>query len=392
MRVRAIKFEFDDRKVIHRGTNQIIDINGVIEEPFLSFYKAWINVMFAYKKTNSMPYPESKALKALESSLRRLHNDNSPWLIDEEALLMAERMLKENLNESSAYEASMHLEMLVGMLQFGYKSRVYNFNGAGFNLLIAPIDFKCSLKDRVRKTALEITSENILHNKEDERLTHIELATVGLTYRKSKNLHGNKSYLTYYAALSAVASIISVRPTEVLNLTIQSLSFDDENQRFNIFIYRAKIGTHQSIPVPRIFSEIIQEIFETLIEFTHEARAAVTFYFDNWKQINDIDRLYNEEFFDEGIIDGYISCKFLYNAFFQNTLLVHFLNGHLKKSLGLTVRRGIVVGKKLWIIPKKMAAKCYYRVEEVRLFCESNDIPNTLQEIDNEFLCDSLFK
>ena len=383
LRVRAIKFEFNDREVVTRITNQVIDPKGLIEEPFRSFFKAWLNVMIVYKQKKGFPKVEPKALKALEYALRLLHNDNSPWLIDDESVLLAERILQESSSESIAYEACMHLEMLVGMLQTGYKGRVYSFKG--FDLLTTPVDFKCCLKDRVKKTALEITNEKILNKKTDERLTYVEIATVGLAYRKAKNLHGNKSYLTYYAALSVVAAVISVRPSEVLNLTTQSLIFDDENQRYKIYIYRSKIGAHQLIPVPRKLSDAIKEVFETLVESTREARKVVTFYFEGWKQVQDIDRLYNEDVFEKGVIDEYISCDFIYKLFFQHISFENFLCVHLKGIMGLDLYKALIFDKKICIVKKRLSAKNFYNVEEVSFFCNSNGIPNTLKEVDCEF-------
>lgn len=374
-RIRGIKAEYNDRNVVDRTSNKIIDEEGLIGEPFLSFLKAWLNVWLYYTKKRSFPAPALNALVALEYSLRTLNNgDSSPWLINRDAVNDAQMYLSNNNSRAPAYEASQHLEILVAMLQAGYKSRNYNFEGAGFNLLEKPFEFKNSLKDRDREKAIkrdEDIIDSLSQSNTEKRLSTEEVIAVGMAYRLAKQRYGEKHYLTYYAALLSMALIVSVRPAEVLGFGVNSLYVNLDSGRVRLRLYRPKTELSQDLAIPKDLSAIAQEVFETLESYTATTRKSIDFYQRKWDgDIDAIDELYEYDTFFEVVSSDYVELATI-AKFLGRKDLSDFKNQVLKKRFSCHCLTGIDKPQDVCVPTGRLATANIYLSSDVFERCNS---------------------
>lgn len=288
------------RKVFGRAKKgkspKIKNEEALIDSPsFLHFAKAYINVIAFYRNLKSPARSLPIALAYIEKALRDLNSGSShPKNINAKVLDRAIVAIANSpLKAGKKYDTGKELEVIAGMLQEGYKSKTFGFQGKGFRLLHVPFTFTSPIPAPPRRRAVTQNTEEL--KEAPPRLTSEHVAAVGMAYRKSINMFGKDSLATFFSAIAGISlTTVSMRRSDAMVLGRDSLyrSADSPN-RCRIRITRPKTGMHQDLPIPEKLSSLAEELFQRLLVFTNEANEALTFYEENFSSSFDaIDDLY----------------------------------------------------------------------------------------------------
>jgi hypothetical protein len=275
-RISAIKFEYEDRNVICRRTGKTINVNGVIGEPFLSFFKAWINVHLHYSGVNSRPRAVAVALRAIEMELRVAYGNNAPWNINYDIAHKSVDAIQKKYSPRMAYEIAQYVEVIISMLNDGHKGRRVNYYKKGFNLFSEPFSYKNPINDKRSKRVGRDSSSVDIKSLSDEDIYSIVRA-----YRIAKSEYGVKHYLTYYSGLCVLPVICSLRISEIFSMSVNSLFQDPKDGKWKLRVYRYKNNYVDDVPVPDVLVDLTKDVFDSIIEYTKDARSDINNYVKN---------------------------------------------------------------------------------------------------------------
>jgi hypothetical protein len=294
------------RKVFKRARGdsepEMINPHGLISEGrFLHFAKAYLNVISHYRMVQSPPKSAVYALIFLEKALRDLNNgNNDPTNLKLRTFEKTIRGLTESIfSASKTYDISKEVEMLAGMLQTGFQSRRFRFEGKGFYLLDKSFAFSSGIPLGPRRRAIGQTTVGRTDRK-NKRLSSEEVAAFGLAYRKAVALYGVKSPSAFMASIAGIPlTTTSMRMSELVVLRRDALYLSqDGTGRYRLRISRPKIGAHQDLPLPRRLGELAYELADCVKKYSAEAHEAFQFYVERFGDDFDaIDELFIPERF-----------------------------------------------------------------------------------------------
>lgn len=280
-----------------KGTDpKILNPDALISsEAFLSFAKAYINVISYYKALRSPARATVHAMTYVEKALRDVNAGNSlPSKINR---IVLDRALASVSNSSHnagrKYDIGKELEIFAGMLQDGYKSKTLRFEDKGFRLIAAPINFSSNISNKPRKRAIVLNSEDLTQT--PPRLTSEHVAAVGLAYRKTIALFAQDSLANFFASIAGFSlTSVSMRMSDALVLSRDALYRpNSESQRCRIRISRPKVGIHQDLPIASKLSDLADELFQRLLSHTDGANKALKFYVEKFgSNFGSINQLY----------------------------------------------------------------------------------------------------
>jgi len=274
---------------------EIKNEKALIDSPlFLRFAKAYINVIASYRHLESPARSLVRALAYVEKALRDLNSGEShPKNINAKVLDRAlVALTNSDLAPGKKYDIGKELEVLAGMLQNGYRSKTFRFQGKGFRLLQVPFTFASPISSPPRKRTIEQNTEEL--TKAPPRLTSEHIAAVGLAYRRSIDMFGEHSLATFFSAIAGLSfTTVSMRRSDAMVLRRDSLyRSSDSPGRCRIRIARPKTGMHQDLPIPAKLSTLAEELFQRLLDFTSAANEALAFYEEKFSSgfdaINDL--------------------------------------------------------------------------------------------------------
>jgi hypothetical protein len=261
---------------------------------FLSFAKAYVNILVDRKGISTPAMVVVMALSAFEEALRRANLLTRPTLEDVSARTFeaAVQIVSEfPLTQATLYEIGKELEILAGLLQGGYHSKSLRMDGAGFGLVSRPFTFTSTISYPPKKR------DRLFEMEKGQRISTETVVAVGQAYRKSQVRFGASSIVSVMASMVAIPlTTTSMRLSDFLSLRHDSLFFDKDTNRVRIRIYRPKIKRYQSVPIPHKLKELAQELFAHGKTFGQSARAAFSFYINEFGEDFDaIDKLYIPE-------------------------------------------------------------------------------------------------
>jgi len=263
--------------------------------PFLDFAKAYINAIAHYRTLRSPARSLPIALAYIEKALRDLNGGAShPKDINAKVLDRAVAAIANSpLTAGKKYDTGKELEVIAGMLQDGYKSKTFRFQGKGFRLLQFPFTFSSPIPAPRRKRTVAQNTEEL--KEAPPRLTSEHIAAVGMAYRRSIDTFGETSLATFFAAIAGLSlTTVSMRRSDALALGRDALYRSaDSPGRCRIRITRPKTDMHQDLPIPAKLSSLAEELFQRVLMFTNEANEALAFYEKNFSSSFDaIDEIY----------------------------------------------------------------------------------------------------
>lgn len=297
------KESLDEKRIFNRAKNglspKIFKPECLIPDSrFLHFAKAYVNIITQLKDLRSPPKSTVTALIFLEHELRALNQGlNHPELLNHLCFSRAAGALLNSLgNLSSKYDVGKELEVLAGMLQGGYHSKTFRYQGHGFKLLREPFVFTSPIPQRPRKGVTPTCDED----PEAERMLPISseaIAAVGIAYADAKMRLGSNHAATLMAALPGFAlTTTSMRISDLVELRSDAVFKDADTGRTRIRIFRPKVNLHQNLPVPEKLALLAANFFETIQQYGSDARNAFSFYLKRFAdRREDIDQLYIPE-------------------------------------------------------------------------------------------------
>jgi len=263
---------------------------------FLSFAKAYINVLALYKSTRTHLKSTIQALSAFEDAFRssRLADavsfeDVGPGIFQRADQIVATFPY----GPSRRYDIAKELEILSGLLQSGYHSKTLRLDGAGFSLVRRPFSFRSSIPQATDRRQL-VLDDFIREKNSESRMTSETVAAVGQAYCLSRERYGPEHLVTAMASMSAIPlTTTSMRMSDFLNLRADALFYDEDTGRHKINVYRPKINRYQSVPVPKKLAGLADELFRNVVAHTALARRAFSFYIEKFgDDFSNIDELY----------------------------------------------------------------------------------------------------
>lgn len=316
------KESLDEKGIFNLGKNgvppKIFKPECLIPDSrFLHFAKAYVNIMAQLKELRSPPKSTVKALIFLEHELRALnHGRNDPELLNHLCFSRAATaVLNSSGNPSSKYDVGQELEVLAGMLQGGYHSKTFRYQGHGFKLLREPFVFTSAIPQRPRKGVTPTGDEE----PEPERMLPISseaVAAVGIAYADATMRLGSDHAAALMAALPGLAlTTTSMRISDLVELRSDAVFKDADTGRTRIRIFRPKTNVHQNLPVPKKLAMLSTKFFETIHQFGSDARDAFSFYlkrFDDRRE--DIDQLYIPEHYRSLLEREVLTCDEAWQA------------------------------------------------------------------------------
>ena len=285
--------------------------------PFLHFAKAYINVIAFYRNLKSPARSLPIALAYIEKALRDLNGGVShPKNINAKVLDRAVSAIANSaLTAGKKYDTGKELEVIVGMLQDGYKSKTFGFQGKGFRLLRVPFTFASPIPAPPRKRTVSQNTEEL--KEAPPRLTSEHIAAVGMAYRSSIDMFGETSLATFFAAIAGLSlATVSMRRSDALVLGRDALYRSaDSPGRCRIRITRPKTDMHQDLPIPAKLSSLAEELFQRLLMFTNEAHQALVFYEKNFSSSFDaIDELYIPQRLQNAFAKSFLTIEECYSV------------------------------------------------------------------------------
>ncbi|MFZ2999755.1 MAG: hypothetical protein WA071_05455 [Undibacterium umbellatum] len=277
---------------------KIINPRGLIEPGrFLSFAKAYVNVITYEKKIRSTPKALILSISYIEKALRYLNkNINDPSNLNLKSFEIAHRAIQESSHgQSKKYDIAKELEIMACVLQDGYKSKNMHTRLTGFNLLNSPFQFRSMIASSSRPLLKNPVFPSKKESQVENRITSEEIVAVGLAYRKAISQCGAKSPSAFFSALLGLAfTTVSMRISELICLRRDAI-YKSENDlsRTRIRISRPKIDSHQDIPISKKLAPLATEIFQTALDYSQEAHLAFKYYIERYPHdFNSIDELY----------------------------------------------------------------------------------------------------
>jgi len=299
-----LKYEYlaDGRSVFKRSRQEDADTddliknrNGLFSEGlYLRFCKAYINVIVHYRAPRTHLKRLVHALTYLEKSLRDLNEgDDSPINIKMQTFERAVNLiLTSSYAPTIKYELGKELEMLAGMLQSGFQSKNFRFDGQGFRILKKPFSFASGIPLPARRKAIK---RGLQHADSDQqRLSAAEVAAVGLAYQKAVSLYKKPHGTILMAATVGLAfTTVSLRAADLVSLRRDALYKTGRTGKYRLRIYRSKIDVHQDLPLTDKLGGLASELFNAAKKCTKEAHETFQFYIHKFgDSLESIDELY----------------------------------------------------------------------------------------------------
>lgn len=262
---------------------------------FLHFAKAYLNVLAHLKGVRTPLKSTVHALIALDFALRAFSKSDEAELgrLSMAVFMLAAEKLKSSFGAGRAYDAGQELELLAGLLQDGFRSKSLDLTGMGFRLLSGKSFVFVSDIPQKDSAALHPTNPEREAENVGKRLTNEVVACVGQAYIQSAQRFGERSL---EAAMGATAALpftsVSMRISDLQNLRVDLLHFDEDSDRWKISVYRPKLDKDQILRIPRILGSHVVEMITRIREFTQDSRDAFKFYEekfgDKFESINEL--------------------------------------------------------------------------------------------------------
>ena len=258
---------------------------------YLSFAKAYVNVLALYKGTKSPLKATMYALCAFHSALCAADLDTSSSLADvgPHVFERAVQILAASMGGGNLYDACKELEILAGLLQGGYHSKSLRMDGVGFGLVRSSFSYRSPIRPgRSKRHQLFDNSHN------GNRISTEIVVAVGQAYRMSCERFGRDHHVTAMVSMAALPlTTTSMRLSDFLSLRSDALHFDEDSDRLRIRIYRPKINRYQDVPIPRKLTALAQEIFTNIVRHTESARGPLSLYIERFgEDFSQIDEVY----------------------------------------------------------------------------------------------------
>jgi len=290
------------------------------------------------------------ALIYLEKALRVLNGDSNN--LGQIKLISFQRALRDiqesNYCQSVKYDTGKELEMLAGMLQSGHHTKSFRFSGNGFNLLNKPFSFTSDIKPKSRKKAISVDDGEFVQ-KTSARITNEELAAVGLAYCKSIDKNGRASKASFIASICGLSfTTVSMRISETLLLSRDSLYFDQDSERTRIRLARPKIGESQNLPIPHKLSNLAKQMFENILDFSQSAHEAFKFYVakfpNSFSEINELYipenliEIFNKEYLTKEDVHFVLGCPDTHFSYFPSRLTKLPVHNFIEEPFDISIK------------------------------------------------------